>query len=383
VLANMQLPGVTVVWLLVLSVFACLESSTMSRPIRSGQRGGLLLVAGGVLVANAWTVARLPHRRSGKTTIDMGKGFQKARNKQADLAKKMAIAKAQNQAAPCSDTGTAVPNNTKDNDNDNDSNPRKSKDTSGINGDQEGRDVFERLLRTTKGALPTGDETESAYFAPIQAGSNTKNKIAPQNFNRPKKTKKANSNSKKEEENDDLRTQTVVVEARRKHFESLIDIATTAPLGAIGAAKLVPWVPPFLKKGLIVFVDPRSNSKDLRRTMKYHASSSLSLSSGDIDIVFVTADSAGETQAWLKRNGIDLMNPPESKLTPNIQILSDPRLSFMTKYEIIGDTIDHRWSMAMLAFDTKGNLVRMERDVEPSHCSQLVSNTTKDLDTTH
>jgi len=95
----------------------------------------------------------------------------------------------------------------------------------------------------------------------------------------------------------------------------------------------------------------------------------------------------GETLAWLKRNEIDIVNhQPDSKSTPNTRILSDPRLSFVTNYEIVGGdntaVVDHRWSMAMLAFDTNGDLVRVERDVDPSRCSELVYNTTKDLDAT-
>lgn len=283
-------------WLIVvvmLFVFSCLEGST--RAVHGGS----------VLVVDAWTVNCLTRRRSGKTTIhNMGKGFNRVRNKQAELVKKMAIAKSQNQAAPFTSetTTSAVPKN--NNDNDKDIKTQKSKDTD--DKQQEGMDDFETLLRTTKGAMPTGDDSESAYFAPIQAGSNTKKKkkIVPLvNHNRSTKTK----NKKKEENSNDddgvrnnRNTQGVVVEARRKHFESLIDVTTTAPLGPIGAAKLVPWVPPFLKKGLIVFVDPRSNSKDLRRTMLYHASSSLVVPGDvdvDVDIAFVTADSVGETQS--------------------------------------------------------------------------------------
>ena len=51
----------------------------------------------------------------------------------------------------------------------------------------------------------------------------------------------------------------------------------------------------------------------------------------------------------------------------------------MTTYEIVGDSVDHRWSMVMLAFNTKGDLVRMERDVEPSRCGEVVASVTKDL----
>ena len=51
----------------------------------------------------------------------------------------------------------------------------------------------------------------------------------------------------------------------------------------------------------------------------------------------------------------------------------------MTTYEIVGDAIDHRWSMVMLVFDTKGDLVRMERDVEPSRCGEVVAGAMEDL----
>jgi hypothetical protein len=53
----------------------------------------------------------------------------------------------------------------------------------------------------------------------------------------------------------------------------------------------------------------------------------------------------------------------------------------MTKYEVVGDTIDHRWSMAMLTFDSRGDLVRIQRDVKPSDCGRLLSETTKRLQT--
>ena len=238
----------------------------------------------------------------------MGKGFNKARNKQAELAKKMAIAKSQNQAAPSttSDDKVTLSDEPKNTNNDKDIKTQQTlKDTTDNDKQQQRMKDFETLLRTTKGAMPTGNDSESAFIAPIQAGSNTKKKkkIIPQvNHNRPTKSKKKKDGKNKENVRN---TQGAVIEAKRQHFESLIDATTSAPLGPIGAAKLVPWVPPFLKKGLIVFVDPRSNSKDLRRTMLFHASSSLVEISGndnidaDVDVAFVTADSVGETQAWV------------------------------------------------------------------------------------
>ena len=300
----------------------------------------------------------MARRRSMASTsiLHMGKGFNKARNKQADLAKKMAIAKEQNMATDFNVPSTSTDNNKK----------KKEEDGDDSGGDErKRREDFETLLRTTKGALPSKDVTEPAYIAPMQAGSKTK-KIVPKE----KPPKKKTLEQQQQEEKEKLLKQKVFhIEVQRLHFESLIDVETSAPLGVIGAAKLVPWVPPYLKNCLIVFVDPRSNSNDLRRTIKYHSSSS---SSDEGEVVFVTADSVGETRSWLKRNEIDLET---SSSTPKIRIFSDPGLSFMTSYDIIGDGIDHRWSMTMLVFDTNGDILQLERDVDPSRCNELVAST--------
>jgi hypothetical protein len=244
----------------------------------------------GVSVAEAWVTDHLARRRSNTIVIDMGKGFNRARNKQAELAKKMAAAKSQNKAASSSDTTQGIPAKKKKKGNCISTNAGESRNDDAV---QERRDDFEILLRTTKGAIPSGDDTESAYIAPIQAGSKSKPKQTISPANHSKRPRKRKTIENKEEEEQHQR----VVEARRSDFESLIDVGTSAPLGPIGAAKLVPWVPPFLKKGLIVLVDPRSNSKDLRRAMEYHASSSRPPSKDAVDTAFVTADSVGETKA--------------------------------------------------------------------------------------
>ena len=57
--------------------------------------------------------------------------------------------------------------------------------------------------------------------------------------------------------------------AQRQHFESLISIDTERPLGPIEAAKLVPWVPPYLQEYLVVVADPRSQSVEWRQAIQY------------------------------------------------------------------------------------------------------------------
>jgi hypothetical protein len=85
----------------------------------------------------------------------------------------------------------------------------------------------------------------------------------------------------------------------------------------------------------------------------------------------------------LTRNGLLV------SLTSNkIRILSDPTLSFMSSYGIIGcgdedddatAAADYRWSMSMLVFDTNGDTVQFERDVDPSHCTELVTKTIREV----
>jgi hypothetical protein len=95
--------------------------------------------------------------------------------------------------------------------------------------------------------------------------------------------------------------------------------------------------------------------------------------------------------SWLTRNGLLV------SLTSNkIRILSDPQLSFMSSYGIIGGgggggdddededatataAADYRWSMCMLVFDTNGDTVQFERDVDPSHCTELITKTIREV----
>ena len=277
----------SVVWLLLLVLLGSLNVDICSPQI--------------MLAANALTITPLAERRSVMTSLRMGKGFNKARNKQAELVKKMALAKSQNKKEPSDGT--------------NKSNGNKNMDTTGrcggddddgehTNDEKKLRQDFEELLQSTKCAMPMGDDGGSAYIPPIQAGSKLRKKIAPKRKQPSEKEMKVLQEQEREKERQ--KDKVYRIEVQRLHFESLIDVETSAPLGAIGAAKLVPWVPPFVKIGLIVLADPRSNSNDLRKAMKYEHSSQSKLEAdgsvvngnkNEIDVVFIAADSVGETNA--------------------------------------------------------------------------------------
>jgi hypothetical protein len=83
--------------------------------------------------------------------------------------------------------------------------------------------------------------------------------------------------------------------AKRIDFETLISLETSRALGPMEAAKLVPWVPPYLSDYMIVLADPRQQSGDLRQAMAYLASNMKV----DVlqNIVVITPDSSEE---WTK-----------------------------------------------------------------------------------
>jgi hypothetical protein len=59
---------------------------------------------------------------------------------------------------------------------------------------------------------------------------------------------------------------------------------------------------------------------------------------------------------WLQR----------SKVSTFLRILSDPDLSFMTAYNLIGNDTDSRWSMSMLIFDSDGGKPQVVKKMDPS-----------------
>ena len=222
-------------------------------------------------------------RRTQLTGLFMGKGFTRARNKQQELLKKMELAKLEKGTTPKT---TATPPTTED---------------------EKEHEEFAKLLRTTVGALPTGDGTTTASIETQKTKNKKKKTTAPPSL-RPKRKPKS---KKKQEQQQQQPYDTT--SSQRSHFEALLDVSTNTRLGPIGAATLVPWVPPYRTACLLVFCDPRTASDDLRRTIDYVAStcstttrktggtssSTAAISSSQLaqHIVFITADTVPETQA--------------------------------------------------------------------------------------
>jgi hypothetical protein len=76
--------------------------------------------------------------------------------------------------------------------------------------------------------------------------------------------------------------------------------------------------------------------------------------------------------SWLKR----------SKLSSTIRIFSDSQMAWMSQYNIFSNDDEGSrfpWSMASLTFDTSGAMLERNRNVNPSHSTQIVTDTIKKL----
>jgi hypothetical protein len=207
--------------------------------------------------------------RSNGLILSMGKGFNRAKNNQAKLAKKVAVIGKQK-----------AENDDVDVDDDDDDKKKKKND----------RDLFDRLLKTTKGAIPSEMDIESPFIGPIKVGQGPKQKIKKPKPPKHQLEKPSLTQQQKEEKI-----------SQRQFFEALVDVETSKALGAIGAAQLVPWVPPYLTDCLVVLADPRIRSGDLRQTMKYLISNLQDhpdkFSLQQQQVAFVTADSVQEIRS--------------------------------------------------------------------------------------
>ena len=330
----------------------------------------------------------------------------RARNKQAELLEKMAAAKsAKGEEAP-----QLVETLTSD-----DNKPIVVGDATPTSVDQqEQRAVFAQLLNTTQRAIPRRDSEEedfgeNAFFPDIKVGKVKQPVPQPRPSNKPQSS---TPSSKLVAHNNS--SETVVVVAERVHFESLLNITTEQPIGAMTAARLVPWVPPYWIDSLVVLTDPRRHSRDLRVALQYLAQPmehknnnrlgssrrtterQMNQNSNEtttdakkahhhktskrrVQVIGITADAPQQARGWVKSGGLS-----------DIQVLSDPHLEWMMAYRVIGggDSVlpdavlleqqqqqhdnSNEWSLTLIEFDTDGSVRRFLRNVDPAHVLSLV-----------
>lgn len=289
--------------------------------------------------------------RSSLTELYMGKGFNSAKSKQAELAKKMATAKKQGDGSD-SDGGVGEEQPQTDYE-------RKL---------EEDRARFAQMFSDSKMSNPNpyekGDETGNRPMrvqpAPRIAASRVGALKGQKTSAKVTKRKKNKSAATKKGEEGDINAPLQEGDiARRGDFETLLCCDSGSLVGPIDAARLVPWVPPFVADYIVILADPRAQSTDLRRTVQYLTSNLAP----DIlkQTIAISSDEVVETNGWIRRAEID---------TP-MRIFSDRNWAWMQRYSAVGS--DGRWSMSITVIDNSGVIQNVVRDVDPSKASQLVT----------
>jgi len=291
-------------------------------------------------------------------------GFNRG-GKQAELARKMALAKQQKSDG---DDKLTVPVDES----------HQEKDETTILSAQElqlkqDHQLFAQLLKNsnleklTREKSARNDRTTTANpvsFTRTSFGSTNSNNTNNNSYGkapRVAKNKKKKKATKKEDKEEDY--QALVLQegdiARRPDFETLVSCASAKPLGNIEAAKLVPWVPPFLADYMVVLVDPRTQSGDLRKTLMYLSST---LEPRILEqLICINADSVAETTSWMNR--AQMLDMP-------IKIFSDQKWEWMKTYSAVVE--EGRWSMSIIVICNSGRIRKILREVDPSKASQVV-----------
>jgi len=282
------------------------------------------------------------------TELHMGKGFNSAKNKQAELARKMAIAKKQ----------SAINNGQDDSSAGTGEDPSQTEEERKL---EEDRARFAQMLRDSKVTNPNpfekSDEIENRPMR-LRVAARIETPKGRKTSKAVKRRKESAATPKGEEDdvNVPLREGDI---ARRGDFETLFCCDSGGPVGPIDAARLVPWVPPFVADYIVILADPRAQSHDLRRTVQYLTSNLAP----DVlrHTIAINSDEVTETEAWIHRAEID---------TP-MRIFSDRNWAWMRRYSaVVGNG---RWSMSITVIDNAGVIRDVVRDVDPSKASQLVA----------
>lgn len=226
------------------------------------------------MVAQVLAFAPFASRHSQDTLCLFALG--KAQNKQAELARKLELAKKQQRHGD--DNAAKI--------------TRDSDDDTKRRAEQE-RSEFALLLaknapppETKRKALIREEFFPQAEKPTAPTGSKPKAAV--------KRRKKAAGAPGVAEPDEDQHFQEGDI-ARRRHFESLVSVTTKQPLGPMAAAHLVPWVPPYLSRYLIILADPRKQSPELRSALQFLTSSTAP--SILLNTVAIVADTPEETTA--------------------------------------------------------------------------------------
>lgn len=135
--------------------------------------------------------------------------------------------------------------------------------------------------------------------------------------------------------------------AKEPPFYNVVNIHTGNALGKDGAKWMLPWLNTNQKDYLIIFTDPREKSMDLRTTMK---NLSVNVPADELSkLIVINADTPAENKRYIKKNDIS-----------NVSIYCDEKREWMREYTVLGE---NRWSMSLMIL-ANGRVERLVRDVD-------------------
>lgn len=142
-------------------------------------------------------------------------------------------------------------------------------------------------------------------------------------------------------------------------FEGLVAIQTENALGGPGKERLVPWLGKINSGYLVVLTDPRQKSFELQETVS-NVLADLPLDIRN-NLIVVNADSPAENRRWLKKTGHKLV------------LYSDEKMEFMRAMTALGED---RWSMTMFVLADE-RVQKIARELDQYGASRTIRNAVK------
>lgn len=150
--------------------------------------------------------------------------------------------------------------------------------------------------------------------------------------------------------------------AKEGPFYDIVNIHTGNALGKDGASRMLPWLNTNQKDYLVIITDPREKSTDLRSTVK---GISASLPPDELSkLIVINADTPSENKRYLKKNDIS-----------NVNVYCDEKREWMREYTVLGE---NRWSMSVLILADK-RVERLVRDVDLELAIPTIQNAIQSL----
>eukprot|EP00536_Pseudo-nitzschia_multiseries_P001139 jgi/Psemu1/250244/estExt_Genewise1Plus.C_140095 len=249
----------------------------------------------------------------------------KLRNKQAELQRKVMLARQQaaekaNSSSPSEEGGE-----------------KKIRMTDEELKEINDRKRFEELLNSNSASFKTDSESDDNYL-----------------------------NQQQEEENIDAYRKGIDRKfegdpAPAEAFEELVSIKSENAIGASAAKRMIPWLRD-KSDYVVVLSEPREKSPEFHDTV-------VELSSGlpkDVfgKIIFVNADTPAQNRRFLKKNNIS---------DSGIRLYSDEKREWMQAYTALGED---RWSMTLFVL-ADGRIQRLVREFSQISCSNVVQSAIK------